>query len=86
MRLVMAVLRNEHGGMVADVAKAGAAIAFLSVIAANFVSYQTAHLDRDGMRQAASAAAKGQMIDPMVTGSLAKRAGETRLDPCVVPR
>jgi hypothetical protein len=86
MRLVMAFLRNERGGMVADIAKAGAAIAFLSVIAANFVSYQTAHLDRDGMRQATSAAAKGQVVDPMVTGSLAKRANETRLDPCVVQR
>lgn len=86
MRLIMAFLRNEHGGMVADLAKAGAAIAFLSVIAVNFVSYQTAHLDREGLRQVASAAAKGQAIDPMVTGSIAKRAGETRLDPCVVQR
>lgn len=86
MRLVTAFLRNEHGGTVGDVAKAGAAIAFLSVIAANFVSYQTAHLDRDGLRQVANAAAKGQVIDPLVTGSIVKRAGETKLDPCVVQR
>jgi hypothetical protein len=86
MRLVIAFLRSQRGSMVADVAKAGAAIAFLSVIAANFVSSQTAHLDRDAMRQVAQAAAKGQAIDPLVTGSIVKRANETRLDPCVVPR
>ncbi len=86
MRLVIAFLRSQRGSMVADVAKAGAAIAFLSVIAANFVSSQTAHLDRDAMRQVAQAAAKGQAIDPLVTGSIVKRANETRLDPCVVLR
>ncbi|HEV2509771.1 hypothetical protein [Bosea sp. (in: a-proteobacteria)] len=86
MRLVIAFLRNKRGTMVADVAKAGAAIAFLSVIAANFVSNHTAQLDRDAMRQVAQAAAKGQAIDPLVTGSIVKRASETKLDPCVVPR
>lgn len=86
MRLVIAFLRSQRGTMVADVAKAGAAIAFLSVIAANFVSNHTAQLDRDAMRQVAQAAAKGQVIDPLVTGSIAKRASETKLDPCVVPR
>lgn len=86
MRLVIAFLRNKRGTMVADVAKAGAAIAFLSVIAVNFVSSQTAQLDRDAMRQVAQAAAKGQAIDPLVTGSIVKRANETKLDPCVVPR
>ena len=86
MRLVIAFLRNKRGTMVADVAKAGAAIAFLSVIAANFVSNHTAQLDRDAMRQVAQAAAKGQAIDPLVTGSIVKRASETKLDPCVIPR
>lgn len=86
MRLVIAFLRNQRGTMVADIAKAGAAIAFLSVIAANFVSSQTAQLDRDAMRQVAQAAAKGQPIDPLVTGSIVRRANETRLDPCAVPR
>jgi hypothetical protein len=86
MQLVIAFLRNTRGTMVADVAKAGAAIAFLSVIAANFVSNHTAQLDRDAMREVAQAAAKGQAIDPLVTGSLATRANETKLDPCVVPR
>lgn len=86
MQLVIAFLRNKRGTMVADVAKAGAAIAFLSVIAANFVSNHTAQLDRDAMREVAQAAAKGQAIDPLVTGSIVKRANETKLDPCVVPR
>lgn len=86
MRLVIAFLRSQRGSMVADVAKAGAAIAFLSVIAANFVSSQTAQLDRDALRQVAQAAAKGQAIDPLVTGSIVKRASETKLDPCAVPR
>jgi hypothetical protein len=86
MRLVIAFLRNQRGGMVADVAKAGAAIAFLSVIAAHLVAQQTAQLDRDGMRQVASAAAKGQPIDPLVTGSIGKRAAETKLDPCTVAK
>lgn len=86
MRLIELFWKNQRGTMVADVAKAGAAIAFLSVVAANFVSSQTAHLDRDALRQVASAAAKGQNIDPLVTGSILKRAGETKLDPCVVPR
>lgn len=86
MRLVIAFLRSQRGTVVADIAKAGAAIAFLSVIAANFVSSQTAQLDRDTMRQVAQAAARGQAIDPLVTGSIAKRAGETKLDPCAVQR
>lgn len=86
MHLVIAFLHSQRGAMVADVAKAGAAIAFLSVIAANFVSSQTAQLDRDAMRQVAQAAAKGQTIDPLVTGSIVKRASETKLDPCVAPR
>lgn len=86
MRLVIAFLRNKRGTMVADVAKAGAAIAFLSVIAANFISSQTAQLDREAMRQVAQAAAKGQVIDPLVTGSIVKRANETKLNPCVAPR
>ncbi|WP_186421226.1 hypothetical protein [Bosea sp. CS1GBMeth4] len=86
MRLVVAFLRNQRGTIVADIAKAAAAIAFLSVIAANFVSSQTAQLDRDTMRQLAQAAAKGQAIDPLVTGSIVRRASETKLDPCAVQR
>ncbi|MBA4219283.1 hypothetical protein [Bosea sp. (in: a-proteobacteria)] len=86
MRSIVLFWKNARGSMVADVAKAAAAIAFLSVIAVNFVSSHTAQLDRDAMRQVAQAAAKGQTIDPLVTGSIVKRANETKLDPCVVPR
>lgn len=86
MRLIETFWKNNRGTMATDIAKAAAAIAFLSVIAANFVSSQTAQLDRDAMRQVAQAAAKGQTVDPLITGSIVKRAGETRLDPCVVPR
>lgn len=86
MRLIDLFWKNERGTMVADIAKAGAAIAFLSVIAANFVSTQTANLDRERLAEVAAAAAKGKPVDPMVTGSLRNTANATKLDPCVVPR
>ncbi|MFC5509109.1 MULTISPECIES: hypothetical protein [Hyphomicrobiales] len=84
MRLVELFWKNERGTLVANIAKAGAAIAFLSVLAANFVSNQTAHFDRERLAQVA-AAATGNKSDPMTTGSL-RKAAETKLDPCVVPR
>ena len=86
MRLIDLFWKNERGTMLADVAKAGAAIAFLSVIAANFVSSRTEHLDRDRLAEVAAAATKGKPVDPMTTGSIRKTANETKLDPCVVPR
>lgn len=86
MRLIDRFFKDERGGFAADVAKAAVAIAFLSVIAANFVSQQAANLDTERMTQLASAASKGKPVDAMVTGSLQKRASETRLDPCVVQR
>lgn len=85
MRLIDLFWKNERGTIVADIAKAGAAIAFLSVLAANFVSTQTAHFDRDRLAQVA-AAASGNKTDPMITGSLRKAAAETKLDPCALPR
>ncbi|AMJ60183.1 hypothetical protein [Bosea sp. PAMC 26642] len=86
MRLIELFWKNERGTMVADIAKAGAAIAFLSVVAANFVSSRTTNLDQERLGQVASAASRGQAIDPLVTGSILKRANETKLDPCVVQR
>lgn len=78
---------ESHGGStLAGIAKVSAAIALLSVIAANFVSTQTAGLDSERLTQVGAAAAKGQPIDPLVTGSIRKSAAETRLDPCVLPR
>ncbi|MDP3254565.1 hypothetical protein [Bosea sp. (in: a-proteobacteria)] len=86
MRLIKLFWRNERGTLVADLAKAGAAIAFLSVVAANVISNQTAHFDRERLAQVAAAAAGGRGADPMTTGSLRKAAAETKLDPCVLPR
>jgi hypothetical protein len=86
MRLIELFWKNDRGTMVADVAKAAAAIGFLSVVAVNFVSTQTAKLDTERLTQVASAASKGKPVDPMITGSLQKTANQTRLDPCVVPR
>jgi hypothetical protein len=86
MRLIDLFWKNERGTMVADIAKAGAVIAFLSVVAANLVSTQTAHFDRDRLAAVAAAATKGQPADPLTTGSIRKAASETRFDPCAVPR
>lgn len=86
MRLIELFWKNNRGTVAADIAKAGAAIAFLSVIAANFLSSQTASLDKDRMAQVSLAASKRQAVDPMVTGSITRAAGETKLDPCALPR
>ena len=86
MRLIELFWKNDRGTMVANIAKASVAIAFLSVLAANFVSTQTARLDQERLTEVASAASKGRPIDPLVTGSIRKIASETKLDPCVVPR
>ncbi|UZF93535.1 hypothetical protein [Bosea sp. NBC_00550] len=86
MRLIELFWKNDRGTMAADVAKAGAAIAFLSVIAANFMSSRTPPLDKDRMAAVSLAASKRQPVDPLTTGSITKAANETRLDPCVLPR
>ena len=70
MRLIELFWKNNRGTVVADIAKAGAAIAFLSVIAANFLSSQTASLDQERLAQVSLAASKRQSVDPMVTGCL----------------
>ncbi len=86
MRLIQLFWKSNRGTAAIDIAKAAAAIAFLSVIAANFVSNQTAGLDRDKLAQASLAAAKRQPVDPMVTGSIGQTANATKLDPCALPR
>lgn len=86
IRLISQFRRNTSGSMVADVAKASAVIGLLSVVAANVISTQTAGLDSERMSQVASAASRGQPLDPLVTGSITRRASETRLDPCALPR
>ena len=84
MRLIETFWKNNRGTIAADIAKAGAAVAFLSVIAANFLSSQTASLDKERMAAVSLAAAKG--TDPMTTGSLGLKANATKLDPCALPR
>lgn len=86
MRLIELFWKNNRGTLAADIAKAGAAIAFLSVIAANFLSSQTASLDRDRLAAVSLAASKRQSVDPMVTGSISQTANATKLDPCALPR
>lgn len=86
MRLIETFWKDNRGTMATDIAKAAAAIAFLSVIAANFVSSQTAGLDKDRLAQASLAASKRQPVDPMVTGSIGQSANATKLDPCALPR
>ncbi len=86
MRLIELFWKNNRGTVATDIAKAAAAIAFLSVIAANFVSSQTAEFDRDRLAQASLAAARRQPVDPMTTGSITRSANETKLDPCALPR
>ena len=86
MRLIQLFWKNNRGTAAIDIATAAAAIAFLSVIAANFVSNQPAGLDRDKLAQASLAAAKRQPVDPMVTGSIGQTANATKLDPCALPR
>ena len=85
MRLIELFWKNQRGTVVADVAKAGAAIAFLSVVAANFMSSRTP-LDRERLAAVSLAASKRQPVDPLTTGSISKAAGDTRLDPCALPR
>ncbi len=86
MRFITSFWAAHRGGMVSDIAKAGGLIALLSVVAANLISAQTARLDSERLTQVAAAAAKGQPIDPLVTGSIRKSASEVRLDPCSLPR
>lgn len=86
MRLIELFWRDTRGALVADVAKAGAAIAVLSLLAANLIATQTAQFDRDRLAQVAAAASGGRAVDPMTTGSLRRAASETKLDPCVLPR
>ena len=83
MTLLKRFLRDESGNIVGDIGKAAAAIAFLSVIAANFMSTQIAAFDRERLTEVASAVAKGKLADPATTGSLRNAAQNAKFDPCV---
>ena len=90
MRILKLFSRDERGSMVANIGKASVAICFLSVIAANWLAVGVNELDRSNLAQLADNASRNvkngiAYFDPTSTGSLQKRAAETRLDPCVVP-
>jgi hypothetical protein len=82
MNILKHFIKDESGHLVADIGKAAAAIAFLSVIAANFVSTQIAAYDKDRLTEVASVASRGKLVDPITTGSLRNAAQTTRFDPC----
>jgi len=86
MRLIELFWKDERGTSLANLAKAGAAIAVLSVVAANVLSSQTKELDKERLAQISLAASKRQPIDPLTTGSISRAANDTRLDPCALPR
>jgi hypothetical protein len=82
--------RDERGSMVVNIGKASIAIAFLSVIAANWLAAGVTEADKSNLSQMAANASRNVkngmgFFDPATTGSLQKRALETKLDPCVVP-
>lgn len=79
--------KNGAGSVAVEVAKAAAAIAFLSVIAAHWLSSTLTASDADRARlgQLAQTATRDK-ADPVTTGSLAKRAQNIRLDPCTGDR
>ena len=58
------------------------AIGFLSLCAANWLTHG---FDTQGLSRLASAV-NSDVPDPVSTGSLARSAGSTALDPCVMPQ
>lgn len=89
MRAIASVLSrfrsDESGALVPDIAKAAIAISFLSVIAANVVSNRIDANEKSAMAAISSDAAKGRNVDTAATGSLARSANATKIDPCVLP-
>jgi hypothetical protein len=65
-----------RGNMVSVTLKASIAIAFMSLLAVNFMDRAT-DKDRDGMAQLAARATKG-VQDPMTTGSVRKPASSEK--------
>lgn len=78
-------IHDERGTMVANVAKAAVAIAFLSVIAANIMSNRIEANEKSIMAAISGSAAAGRGVDARATGSLARDANGVKIDPCVLP-
>jgi hypothetical protein len=74
---------DERGTLVSDVAKAAVAIGFLSIVAAHLVSNRIDQSEKERMAAIAQAAANGRTVE--TTGSLARDANATKLDPCALP-
>jgi hypothetical protein len=83
MDLFASFVRDERGSMVANIGKAAIAIAFLSGLAANWLAVGVSEGDKSNLAQIA-ATATGRN-DPMTTGSISKRAADTKIDPCLLP-
>ncbi|MDJ1156729.1 hypothetical protein QNA08_00500 [Chelatococcus sp. SYSU_G07232] len=88
-------LRHRGGSAPVEMAKLAAVIAFLSVIAANWISSATmgdlgtaAETVRADRERANGIVARGGMpaarepVDPIVTGSVGRLVERTRIDPC----
>lgn len=86
MSLFRSFFRDERGSFAANFAKSAIAIGFISVLAANFISRQIDTSDRQRLDQAAAQAARGQNVDRMATGSLARDVQATKVDPCALPQ
>ncbi len=78
-------IRETNGKTIAvNIAKAVILIAFISVVAASWLSASLVKTDRERLDELA-ALISGDSADPVATGSIARRADTTRLDPCKVP-
>lgn len=79
--------RSQSNGVVADMAKAAAAIGFLSLVAATWLA-ATIDLGSPGGRTNLPRPFGGeiQKADPLVTGSLLRLPNGPRLDPCAGER
>jgi hypothetical protein len=76
---------DESGALVPDIAKAAIAISFLSVIAANVISNRIDTSEKNAMAAITGDAARGRNVDNAATGSLARNANATKIDPCELP-
>ncbi len=76
---------DERGTMVANVAKAAVAIAFLSVIAANIMSNRIEAHEKGIMAAISSSAATSRGVDTRATGSIMRDIDGLKIDPCVLP-
>jgi hypothetical protein len=85
MRVLLSFLHDERGTFAADAAKAVIAIAFLSLIGVHMMGNRIASEEKDRLAGLTHTAARGKAVDPMTTGSIARDADATKIDPCALP-